>query len=209
MRFSKELVVISALLCGCAKSVKYQIGSAALADSSEIKMIDHRPEKEKKAEAMSLNKNSCWFGIYRVGDDQVTPQKMDLLASILQSNLKEKIIGKDLIVNRFEVFDNIQLGMKRVVSMASFGKVDLVPSANEIRSGGCDEAFALDINPDNSPSVVVLYNVVIDGKVISGKVVQLDPNNINDDNVRSSTVRERIRKGITHAAEEISGKYSG
>jgi hypothetical protein len=208
MRFFKMLVLFSVLFCACAKSVKYQIGSPDLASSNQIKLTDRRPEKEKKAEAMSLNKNNCWFGVYRIGDDQLTPQKMEILTSILQLNLKDKVNGKSLVVNRFEVFNNIQLGMKKAVSMASFGMVKPVPSASEIKSGKCGDAFSLDINPENMPSVIVLYDVVLDGKAISGKIVQLDPKNINDDNARSPTVRERIRKGISRAAEEISNRYS-
>lgn len=212
-RLCTILFFFSALFSGCAKTVQYQIGSPDLAKSNEIRLIDRRPDLEKKAETMSINKNSCWFGIYRIGDDQVTPQKLDLVISILQSNLKGKMngkmIGKELIVNRFDVYNNIQLGMKRVVSMVSLGMTSPVPGADEIRLGGCTDAFALDVNPENSPSVLVNYDIAIDGVRISGKVVQLEPYNINDDNVRSPTVRERIRKGIERAAEEISNKYSG
>jgi hypothetical protein len=198
----------SLLFSGCANSIKYQIGSVDPHNSKTIQVIDDRTNDQKKGEAMSANKNNCWFGIYRIGDNQVEPSKLDVLASIIQLKIGEKINGKKVVVKRFEIFNNIQLGMKKAVSIASFGMAKMVPSNDEIRSGKCEDVFALDINSTNSPSVIVLYDVILDGKLISGKVIQLDPENINDNNARSPTVRARIQKGISSAAEEISNKYS-
>jgi len=171
-------------------------------------LVDNRAAVQKKSEIMSYSKSNCWFGIYRVGDEQIIPDRMKVLSNNLDAKLAEKIAGKKVTVTRFEIFDNLQAKMKKPIAAMSFGKIKIVPSSQEIRAGGCDDAFALDQNPENISSVIVFIDVDVDGKIIKDKIVQLEPKVIGNEDGRGPTVRERIQKGVSKAIEEVVNRIS-
>ena len=147
-------------LCGCASSVKYNYGSLQSPSGAQPYLRDQRSVEEKEAKVMSVNKSSCWFGIYKIGDEQIDPPKLQILTTYLEKNIA--VTNKDtLTVNQFKIFNNIQRGMKSAISAMSLGLTSIVPSAGQIRSGGCADAFDLESNPDNKPSVIVLYDIRI------------------------------------------------
>ena len=197
-------ILIPLALVGCASSVTYQYQAPKVQSGGETFIRDLRGENEKKAEVMSVNKNSCWFGIYRLGDNQIEPTKLELLSSFLKQDISEAKIDT-LQVSRFEMFNNIQRGMRSGISKLSFGLTSLVPSEGQVRSGGCVDAFDLTNNPENKESIVVLYDVGVNGKRFIGKKIQVEPEiRGGGESVRSPTTKARIVKAISEVAKEIA-----
>lgn len=199
----KHLVWIfsSFAILGCASSVKYNFPTPTIQNGGNPKIVDKRGLKEKKAEIMSTNKFSCWFGIYRIGDNQIEPSKIKLLSSFIEQNIGLAKL-ESLTVNRFEMFNNIQIGIKKTMS---FGLNNTVPSEGQIRSGGCADAFALQNNPENKESVIILYDVEVNGKRFIGKKTQIEPEiTRGGESVRSPSTKERIIKAILAVAKEAA-----
>lgn len=88
-----------ASLAGCAASVKYELTSLPMAQSSALNLVDNRPADEKDYRL------GCGYRapIDRLGDDNFVPSRMEALRLALENNLDAKLQGKIVKVNRFNV----------------------------------------------------------------------------------------------------------
>ena len=200
------LLLWIALLTGCATSIKYKISGDDVVKKSNFELVDKRDESQKKAEIMSLSVTNCWYGIYRLGDDQIVPGRMAILSKELEDNIGRKLEGKKVIVYKFEIFNNLQSGTRDDAAGGGaaglmgfpFGpSVDAVIAAYECKKA----AFSLEENPSIKPSVVVVMDVDIDGKRIEEKIVQIEPEGVND--ARSSIVTERVKRAVYAAVKKV------
>ena len=194
------------LLTGCATSIKYKISGDDVVKKSNFELVDKRDESQKKAEIMSLSVTNCWYGIYRLGDDQIVPDRMAILSKELEDNIGRKLEGKKVIVYKFEIFNNLQSGTRDAAAGGGaaglmgfpFGpSVDAVIAAYECKKA----AFSLEENPSIKPSVVVVMDVDIDGKRIEEKIVQIEPEGVND--ARGSIVTERVKRAVYAAVKKV------
>ncbi len=192
------LVVIFASCFGCATSKTYNIGVGE-ARKYSFELIDKRDDKQKQAEIMSLSITNCWYGIYRLGDNQITPSRLTVLSNKLEENLGSKLSGKEIVVKRFEVYNNVQSAMRGSFS-SNFATYGLLGAA--IIENGCEGGYALKGNPDNLPAVIVNLELIVDKKVIKDKIVQIEPQGkftSTDDEV----VSERVKRAINSAIDKV------
>ncbi len=70
------LLAAAVLLGGCATSTKYALEQQAATGSLRIDVVDMRNPEQKRAEVMSMSITSCWYGVYRVGDEQTEPPRL-------------------------------------------------------------------------------------------------------------------------------------
>ena len=205
MKITKiPLFVGLCLLSNCATSIKYNVGDTPT-NKRKIEIVDERDDIQKKSKIMSMSVSNCWYGIYRVGDDQLVPDRMEILAEKMTKNGGDKIDGKKIIVKRFEVYNNIQKDLRKVAVASAFGLAGYLLK-DHINAGGCADAFALDQNPDNKPSTIVLVEAEFNGKLIKEKIVQIEPDSAGSNDLRSENVKKRIRLGVNAAADIISSK---
>ena len=185
------LLVCSALVMGCASSVKYQIDQEGLETTSRFELIDNRDTTQKTSEIMSLSIMNCWYGIYRLGDDQIVPSRLVILSKALEDSLGPKLQGKKVIINRFEIFNNMQSLLRGASSTSIIGAIS-VPRA-------CTDAFALELNPSNAPAVIVIVDIDIDGKKIKDKIVQIDP----EVTAWANDITERVKRAVHGAVRKV------
>ena len=204
------LLLWIALLTGCATSIKYKISGDDVVKKSNFELVDKRDESQKKAEIMSLSVTNCWYGIYRLGDDQIVPDRMAILSKELEDNIGRKLEGKKVIVYKFEIFNNLQSGTRDAAAGAGASgggaaglmgiAVGMVVDA-AIAANACKAALSLEENPSNKASVVVVMDVDIDGKRIEEKIVQIEPEGVND--ARGSIVTERVKRAVYAAVKKV------
>lgn len=220
------LAVGTALLSGCATSSKYVLDVESGTQNPSIKLIDKRSEDQKRAEVMSGNITDCWYGVYRLGDEQTEPGRLSYLMSALDSRLGREFAGKTVQIDTFEVFNNWQ----SVLRPSSRGGADstgaaygLAPPASgagvvgtalgtaivgAIASGACranSPKLAVDRNPSNLPAVIVNYDLAVDSRRVKGTVLQLDPQG-SDSTSRGAFVSERVKRAMSSAVEAIASE---
>lgn len=200
-------IVVCSIISGCANSIKYDVGNLSPGGPSTLEVVDRRDADQKKPKIMSASVSNCWYGIYRIGDEQVVPDRLRILASELEEKLGEKAKGRKLVVNRFEIYNNIQRELRKAAVASSFGLLGAL-MMKHIEAGGCSDAFALDGNPANKPSVVALVEVEFEGKAIKEKIVQIEPDNGKGNDARSDNVRERVRLATHLAAKAVAERLA-
>jgi len=185
------LVVCSSLVMGCASSVKYQIDQESLETTSRFELIDTRDTIQKTSEIMSLLITNCWYGIYRLGDDQIVPSRLVILSRALEDSLGPKLQGKKVIINRFEIFNNMQSLLRTASSSSIAGAI--------VVSRACTDAFALESNPSNASAVIVIVDIDIDGKKIKDKIVQTEP----EVTAWKNDIPERVKRAVHGAVRKV------
>ena len=84
-------------------------------------LIDDRPQQEKDAARGSSNRQSCDFGIWRIGDEEIVPSRIDYLKSRLQREVKpERLVGTVVRVKEYSVFFNQQLSARAASGRIQF-----------------------------------------------------------------------------------------
>lgn len=184
------------LFAGCATSKTFRLEGEAPVGKTSFELVDKRDEAQKKAEVMSTLVTSCWYGIYRLGDDQLVPSRLAVLSKALEDKLGSKLAGKQVVVNRFEIFNNMQSAFRGSLAQA-YGAV-----GTAIAAGGCQDAFSLERNPNNYPAAIVNVDVSVDGKNFTQKMVQIEPQG-HESTIDGPLPAERIRRAVSIAIDNI------
>jgi len=183
-------LICGILMAGCAAAPQYRIEEEANPSESGFEVIDKRDEAQKKPEVMSYLGSSCWYGIFRLGDDQIVPSRLALLTKGLRERLGRQLQGKKVIVSRFEIFNNTALS-----SISTYGLLGVGSGS------GCESAFAPEKNPRNLPAIVVNVDLDIDGRRIRDKIVQIEP--VGDDRISGPIVTERVKRAMVASIRRI------
>ena len=183
-------LICGALMIGCAAAPQYRVDEEASPSESGFDVIDKRDEAQKKPEVMSYLGSSCWYGIFRLGDDQIVPSRLALLAKGLREGLGGQLQGKKVVVSRFEIFNNTALS-----SISTYGLLGVGSGS------GCESAFAPEKNPRNLPAIVVNVDLDIDGRRIRDKIVQIEP--VGDDRISGPIVTERVKRAMVASIRRI------
>lgn len=222
-RLVGAVFLVSALMLGgCATSTKYGLENQAAIASQRINIVDMRSPEQKRAEVMSMSITSCWYGVYRVGDEQTEPPRLPYIASALAAKLGPEFAGKTLRIETLEVFNNWQavlrpssrstdptgaaygLAPPPTVGGAAGNAVGVAVAAAILGSACRVDApqLAVDRNPSNLPAVIVNYDVTLESYRAKGTVVQLDPQGA-DANVGGKFVSERVQRAMAAAVDVI------
>ena len=119
MIFSIFLFIIS----GCASKQKYISQQYSNLKKPDLIILDKRPDKEKYDEILSVNISSDNYGIFRIGDNQMVPDRIIYLANRLESKSNNKLLNKSIVLNNFEIHNNLQKLLRRGVTAGAFGLV--------------------------------------------------------------------------------------
>jgi hypothetical protein len=150
---------LSLLASGCATSKKYNYDCTPKNEKLAFEIQDKRPEKEKQAEIMSLSISSDQYGIYRLGDGQVIPDRILYLSEKISERAEGKLNGKQITVSHFEIFNNQQKAMKGTALAASLG-------------GLVGAAIYASVSPDVNAFIQVELELNTDGKSYGTKIIK-------------------------------------
>ncbi len=84
---------------------------------------DERPAPEKKAEILSVNILNDNYGIFRIGDNETVPDRIQYLTNQLGNKANSQLSGKQVVVKHFEIHNNLQKILKRGATFGTFGLV--------------------------------------------------------------------------------------
>lgn len=219
---SLALTFGAALLTGCATSAKYTLDPTQGISPPSIKFVDNRNEEQKRSEVMSMSITDCWYGVYRLGDEQTEPGRLSYLAKSLDSRMGDELAGKTVRIDTFEVFNNWQSVLRPssdptgaayglaqpTTGAAVVGNALGAGIAAAIMSGACranSSKLAVDRNPNNLPAVIVNYDFTVDSRRVKGTVVQLEPQGIDSTN-RGAFVSERVKRAMSSAVDAVASE---
>jgi len=192
--FAKLIAVIGACVAavGCATSTEYKYDAPGQAYTSNIVLVDARPELEKTPEIGSLIATNERYGIYRLGDAQTVPNRIDYFKSRLSSIDGNLFQGKDVALTHFVIVNNVQSAMRKAAISSVVGG-----------SVGADIRNAKTLDKD-LPYIEVSIELSFNGKVYASKQAV----NYNAAN-REPALRypvEALKVAIDRAAEDFAIK---
>lgn len=129
---------------------------------------------------MSTN---CSWGVYRMGDDKFTPNRVALLRSDLDNALGAELAGKTLTLKNYTVHFNRALEMRSQLALqqsTSLLSALISAALNDTSVHGCGTEdlkgsyFAHEVKASFSPLVVVI-DVAIDNKLFHVRWVESSP----------------------------------
>ncbi|MGW8157403.1 MAG: hypothetical protein ACWGKN_02600 [Desulfoprunum sp.] len=186
--------VLAAMLMtsGCAGSRKYAYNYQAPPQAVSCSIIDSRPEQEKKGEVLSMLVSSSNYGIYRIGDSQLIPDRITFLKDKLEAAPGGKLQGKAVTVTHFEILNNLQ---KHLRSSVAFGAVGGI-AGGLIYAGVTDDPTALiDVN----------LEISVDGKPVGAHVAH-GYNFGKWEGATDEIVAREIHLAMNKAVEVVIGK---
>ena len=130
MKFrSLVLAVLILIIQGCASpQPKSFVSDFEILENTSFTLEDIRSESEKSEKKSSSNVYSCDYGIMRIGDEDVVPNKIDYLTTRLEKEVGiEKLSGKSIQINQYDIYLNYQLNLR-----ASFDVNDYVSGGSEL-----------------------------------------------------------------------------
>jgi hypothetical protein len=136
-----------------------------------VKIIDSRPEKEKVSEVLTRTITSCNYWIWRIGDEQTTPNKITFLKNNLANTLGDSVNQKEFTIKKYDIFFNGQnnargnarngmaLGIISGLVIDELEKVGSNCPKEEMDGGWYD---AKEITNNNSPIIIEIL-LTVDG----------------------------------------------
>jgi len=120
------VLAICAGLAGCtapALSVTYPYAPEAAAAPLGFTVVDRRPPSESESEMLSYNISNDLYGIARLGDTQVTPNRVPYLMARLKATAGDRLNGSTVTVERFTVHLNKQAAYRKFAAGVAVGGI--------------------------------------------------------------------------------------
>lgn len=188
-------LALSVFVTGCATSMQYNYQYTPTNQALGFDVKDERAQEEKEGEIMSLVITSDQYGIYRLGDDQVIPDRVKYVSELFAAKAADKFSGKTVSIKKFEIFNNQQSALRGNALAGSMGGI--IGSA--IHAAADPEANAL---------IEVNLAIEVDGNNYTTKAIQ--PYVIDRwSGITKEAIAEEIRKAMDLGADDIIKKMSG
>jgi hypothetical protein len=143
------------------------------ADTVNFNVVDARTPESRKTEWLSYWVTSCRYGVLRLGDNLIYPDRLTDLRSDLEDRLQSKLSGTTLTVTKFDVY------MNRAATFAAqnpFAKSPigiLVAAATTPRHCAGEPGYfdRSEVNSDSATPIVVEIEVSLGGKTYRARAV--------------------------------------
>lgn len=167
------LILVGLLLTtGCVMHPTVKLSNAAEAVNHPFTLVDQRPGDQAESAILSSVITNCAYGIARLGDQNVKPDRLRYLANRLAAEKGAVLSGKQVVVEAFSIYRNNQLKLRGGVmpnasGVAIAGLRGVECFADATYEGGYD----LTENPAGENVAVVSLVVSIDGRVVRSRAV--------------------------------------
>ncbi len=115
------ILVASVIVSGCATSFKYTYDYKPKNEKLSFEVIDVRPPEEKQATLGSLYIDNDQYGIYRLGDDQIVPDRILYLSEYISERASDLLKDKIIKVSHFEIINNTHKASQRGATASLLG----------------------------------------------------------------------------------------
>jgi len=178
-------MLAGASLSGCSPfrvSLRHEVPRP----TSQFTWEDARPAGEGDSGYESLLITRCVYGIYRIGDDKFTPDRVAALRSDLEAALGTELGGGKVVLKNFTVHFNQAASLRGSVATGYKAPIPLLihDLMNDTSVHGCsaddlEGGFAGDeVTTDWSPLIVVI-NLEVNGLKVHARWVESAPVQFN------------------------------
>ncbi len=147
------LFVLSVLLLqGCATSIQYNYKYQPDGIKPSFSLTDDRPDIDKKGEILSAMITNDQYGIMRLGDNQVIPDRILYLKEQLDAKARDKLSSRNIEVTHFAIYNNMHAYLKRSATLGALtgGLGVLVDSAVGKKTGDAFIVTELGLTVDST-----------------------------------------------------------
>lgn len=174
---SLRLVLIvagAAALAGCHQ-FRTSLRHDELLPGARFAWRDARHPLQKDSATESLMVTSCAYGIYRIGDEEFTPDRVALLRSDLDRALGAELAGRTVVLRNYTIHLNCAEALRKGVAASNKGMVASLMNDTSVHGCKADDlrgGFAgKERTTPHSPLVVVI-DVEVDGKQVHARWVE-------------------------------------
>lgn len=150
-RIQYLILIPIVLLSACTMQAQNLVSETELYENFDFQFTDARPEIEKTSKlGTAFTIKPCDYGIHRFGDEKFKPTTVILLKNKLQSEFGQKLRGKNITLNRFAAYRNMQwLTREAVIGMGGTGLIPFLMS-----TGAClpDSSFPGGYDEEENPA---------------------------------------------------------
>lgn len=195
------LTILSMLTIGCAaRTTMVEIPN--IDESSSVNIKDFRPESERENEIFSFSISSEAYGIYRHGDELVSPSPIRILQHRIYEKFSNTGIIPEVKVHHFVVYANLKSQLRKGVlggaigaAIASdtqkYGVDGLASLTTEEEFKAYEEEYKRALyTQEENPEKVSVYKVYLDAE-INGKrtfIKTMTPTTLPEDNPKNPHV---------------------
>jgi len=193
-------VLAGASLPGCSP-FRVSLRHEAPRPMAQFTWEDARPAGQGESGYESLLITRCVYGIYRLGDDRFTPDRVAVLRSDLEAEVGPQLAGKNVVLKNYTVHFN-QAGSLR--GSVAKGKTGIIHALmNDLSKHGCSaedlEGGYVDaeVTTEWSPLIVVIdlevNGAMIHARWVESAPVQFDTKTSEDDPAWAEFVTKALR----------------
>jgi len=154
------LLILISLASGCTPSDNLKTDNYTDYKQYSFKIIDQRPEIEKDNEILSISTTNCAYGIYRIGDNNTTPDRISYLKNKLQHHRSISLKNQTIKIKKFTIHKNLQNHLRNSNIYRNILVSSFECDAKTDEPGG----FSLMENPAKLPAAVIEVTLEIAGR---------------------------------------------
>jgi hypothetical protein len=207
-------IVYISLLCyflqGCANAFTFNYQHTINDSVQKIALVDSRPAEEKEAKILSLLVSSSDYGIYRLGDSQIIPDRMEYLKEQLSIKAGNKIKTSTVTVKNFSIYRDVQYAMRNTaVSIGLSSASAALQTSGYLEKQEYTTYYPSRPNDNSAPEGFIKTEIVIeiDSKIYQSKqAVPYYPSDITKDRDLFAVIAEAIQISIDQSINEITSR---
>ncbi|MCM2333074.1 MAG: hypothetical protein NDI82_03900 [Anaeromyxobacteraceae bacterium] len=140
--------------------------------------VDARPEDQKSSGNESLLITSCDYGIYRIGDDKFTPDRVAVLRSDLDRALGAELAGRKVTLKAYTVHFNLSERLRGQVAASHSGLIPALMNDTSVHGCAADDltgGFTGNERTTAGPPLIVVIDLEVDGKEVHARWFESSP----------------------------------
>lgn len=211
---SRTLLALAILaggtLSGCSP-FRVSLRHEAPRPRSQFTWEDARPAGQGDSGYESLLVTRCVYGIYRLGDDKFTPDRVAVLRSDLDAALGAELAGKKVVLKNYTVHFNQAGTLRGKVASGQTGLIPALMNDTSVRGCSADDLeggfVGNEVTTDRSPLIVVIDLEVNGAKVharwVESAPAEFDTQTSEDDPAWSAFVTKALHNATKKAVEGV------
>lgn len=140
--------------------------------------VDARPGGQKSSGNESLLITSCDYGIYRLGDDKFTPDRVAVLRSDLDRALGAELAGRKVTLKNYTVHFNLSGRLRGQVAATHSGAIHALMNDQSVHGCAADDltgGYTGNEQTTAGPPLIVVIDLEVDGKAVHARWFENSP----------------------------------
>lgn len=197
------LFIITTLASGCTSTAGLKTENTQSFSNYNFKLIDQRPTKEKQDETLSFSITNCAYGIYRIGDDDTSPERISYLKNTLQQHRAKALNNHTIYVKKFIIHKNLQSHLRKSNPYKKGLIAEIINSSQCFATANEAGGFSLKENPNGLPAAIIEITLQISGRTKHYRIVHPGTIDVGLWSVNETLVSDAMEKAMAAILKSI------